>query len=74
MAMKGKAELTITICVGSSIVSCTVLPLHGLRSQQGHAANRDFCYPVAGHRWVDVSGLPTTRVDLLTVLSFSLCR
>jgi len=53
MAMKNKMELTIGICVGSSIVRFpnntlepTHLPIHH------PAANRRFRYPIARHRWL----------------------
>lgn len=53
MAMKNKMELTIGICVGSSIVSFAGSSL--VCGTELISANRCLRRPTAGHRWMDVS-------------------
>jgi Ca2+/H+ antiporter len=66
MALKNKMELTITICVGSSIVSCTLRMF--LCSPDQRLANRRLRGPFARHRRMDVSPTPLagqTKTDSL---------
>jgi hypothetical protein len=57
--MKGKMELTIGICVGSSIVCDPFVFSRTLSEEQ--TANRHICDPLTGSRWMGVGfhlGLP----------------
>jgi hypothetical protein len=55
MAMKNKMELTIGICVGSSIVSCKKKVIASATNAASLLANHCFRYPSYGYRRMDVS-------------------
>ena len=67
MAMKDKMELTIGICVGSSIVRCIPSFLWLLLTQD--AANCHICRTPPGGHWLDVSTLCQQRAIQMTYLA-----
>ena len=52
MAMKDKMELTIGICVGSSIVRFLSIPPELRHSPTSSTANRRLCYSATRHCWL----------------------